>query len=294
VKLIFEPNIIPNRYDGFGVGNNTLGLDKMGYKMFNQGMMNIKLGNNPMFMYKKGAVADKSQFVSKPAGGIEVKADGNIRDNIEFIQFPDLSQGFIQFMNKIDDETKRASDATDLIQGAPSNDTLGQDEIAQANSSGRFELIVRRFKQALAEVAEMILKMELHNLQSVDAPILRIFPDQIRQNIFEILISSKDEVKYNVSIKGETNVARNKNLESKRLVELFNLSQNFLTDKEKRAFLRRIAEKQGEDNIDEIIGETNPMMEQQQAMQMQMGQGMQGQSPVQGMIGGGVSDQQQV
>ena len=115
----------------------------------------------------------------------------------------------------------------------------------------------------------------------------------MRKQIYEVLVSSKEDVKYNVKVKGETNIARNKSIEGKRLVELFNLTQNFLTDKEKRAFARKIAETQGEDNIDEIIGEENPIMQQQEQMQLQQGQmqeqqmatGVPGQ-PKQGMVGG--------
>lgn len=292
VKFIFEPNIIPNRYAGLGLGQNTMGLGKMFYKMFNQALMNAKLGNNGMFMHKKNAVTDKSQLVAKPAGGIEVSGEGPLRDNIEFLQYPDLSGGFMEILNKIDDEHKRASGASDLIQGSASNDTLGQDEMAQANISNRFEIIIRRFKDNLAEVARMILMMELENLQSPDAEILRIFPEELRPQIYQLLISEKDNVKFNVRIKGETNIARNKNMESKRQVELFNLAQNFLTDREKRSFIRRLAELQGIDNIDELIGENNPIMEQQEQMQLQVGAGMQGQEPMQNLIGGGLTDQQ--
>lgn len=300
VKFIFEPTAIPNRYEGYGVGQNTQGLGKMFYKLFNQLSTNVKMGNNPMFLTKKGSVKDKRQLVSKPGGAIEVESDGPISESIQPLQFGDVTASGFEILNKIDDEHKRASGASDLIQGSASNDTLGQDEIAQANISNRFELIIRRFKDALAQVGDMMLQMELQNLQSPDADILRIFPEELRQQIYEILINEKDSVKYNVKIKGETNVSRNKNLESKRLVEMFNLSQNFLTDKEKRAFLRRIAEKQGEDNIDEIIGETNPIMEQQEQMQLQQGQmmaqdpslamGMMGRPPEQQMMGGGMGD----
>lgn len=296
VKFIFEPNIIPNRLAGLGVGQNTHGLGKMFYRFFNQASMKVKLGNNPMSVGDKGLNIDKRQLVSKPGGHVELDLKGQPIDQaFQWLQFPDLSTGFMEMMNKVDDEHKRASGANDLVQGSASSDTLGQDEIAQTNISNRFELIVRRFKGALSEVADMILKMELQNLQSPDAEILRIFPEEIRQQIYEVLIAEKDSVKYNVKIKGETNIARNKNLESKRLVELFNLSQNFLTDQEKRAFLRRIAEKQGEDNIDEIIGETNPMMIQQEQMQMQQNAMQQeqmalGQDPNQQMVGGGMGD----
>lgn len=300
VKLIFEPTAIPNRYEGYGVGQNTQGLGKMFYKLFNQLSTNVKMGNNPMFLTKKGSVKDKRQTVSKPGGVIEVEGDGPLSDSIIPLQFGDVTNSGFEILNKIDDEHKRASGATDLVQGSASNDTLGQDEIVQANVSQRFELITRRFKGALADVAEMMLKMELQNLQSPDAEILRIFPEELRPQIYEVLINEKDNVKYNVDIKGETNIARNKNLESKRKVELFNLAQNFLTDKEKRAFLRSVAEEQGMDNIDELIMEVNPIMEQQEQMQLQQGQmmqamggmdpGMGGQAPNQNMIGGGVSD----
>jgi hypothetical protein len=59
-------------------------------------------------------------------------------------------------------------------------------------------------------------------------------------------------------------------MESKRLVELFNLSQNFLTDTEKRAFVRRIAERQGEQQLDEIIAEEAPMPQQGMMPDQQM------------------------
>lgn len=295
VKLIHEPNAIPNRYEGHSMGSNTLALGKMFYKMFNQISTNVKLCNNPMSIGKKGSVPNKAQLVSKPGGHVEVKGDGPILDNFQWLQFPDIKQGALELLSKIDDEHKRASGANDLVQGAQSNDTLGQDELAQANVSVRFELIVRRFKDALAKVAEMILKMELQNLQSSDAEILRIFPEEMRQQIYEVLIAQKDTVKFNVRIKGETNIARNKTQSSKRKVELFNLSQNFLTDKEKRAFLRDIAEEQGMKNIDDLIGETNPIMEQQEQMQLAQGQmGMDqggmvgGQAPQQGMVSTGV------
>lgn len=295
VKLIHEPNAIPNRYEGHCMGTNTLSLGKMFYKMFNQISTNVKLCNNPMSIGKKGSVPNKAQLVSKPGGHVEIKGDGPITDNFQWLQFPDIKQGAIELLAKIDDEHKRASGANDLVQGAASNDTLGQDELAQTNVSIRFELIVRRFKDALAKVAEMMLKMELQNLQSPEAEILRIFPAELREQIYQVLIAEKDTVKFNVRIKGETNVARNKDQASKRKVELFNLSQNFLTDKEKRAFLRDIAEEQGMKNIDSLIGETNPIMEQQEQMQLAQGQmGMPqegmvgGQAPQQGMVSTGV------
>lgn len=300
VKFIFEPNAIPNRYEGFGVGQNTLGLDKMIYRLENQIATNVKMGNNQMFMTTKGTVADKRQFVSKPGGFVEVDTQGkSLTDVIQAVPFNDVTTSAFNFLTKLEEAHKRASGATDLIQGSPSNDTLGQDEIAQANTSNRFELIVRRFKNGLAQIADMMLKMELQNLQSPDASILRIFPEEIRGQIYQVLINEKDNVKYNVKIKGETNVARNKNLEAKRQVELFNLMQNFLTDQEKRAFGRRIAELQGIDNVDEIIGETNPVMEQQEQTQLQQGEmqqqqmamgAMQGQDPNQQMIGKGMGD----
>ena len=266
VKLLFEPSAIPNRYEGYGVGQNTLTLGKMFYRMFNQISTSVKMSNNPMSAGKKGAVPNKQQLVSKPGGHVEVNGDGPITDSFQWLQFPDVKTGAFEILNKIDDEHKRASGATDLLQGSASNKTLGQDELSMTSSNNRFELVARRFKEALAQVAEMMLQMELQNLQSPEADILRIFPKELRVQIYEVLINEKDSVKYNVKIKGETNVSKNKELQSKRLVEMFNIATGvqtatgpLLTNDEMRAFLRRIAELQGENNIDEIIGEQGPM-----------------------------------
>lgn len=283
VKFIFEPNIIPNRFNGLGVGQNTMGLGKMFYRFFNQASTNVKLVNNPMSVGDKGTNIDKRQLVSKPGGHVELDLKGrNLNDVFQWMQIPDLNTGFIEIFNKVDEEHKRASGANDLIQGSGSNDTLGQDEIAQGNISNRFELIVRRFKQALSDVADMMLKMELQNLQSPDAEILRIFPEELRQGIYELLISERDKVKYNVRIKGETNIARNKNLESKRLVELFNIASAvqteegaLLTNKELRAILRKGLELQGEQNIDDIVGEEKQIPPQIDPLTGQTIQGMQ-------------------
>ena len=263
-KFVFEKDTIPNTFDGKGVGHNTLGLGKMFYSLFNQTLQSVKLGNNPMFLFKKGAGIDARQLVAKPGGGISVDGDGPLQDNIQPVIFPDIKTGAINLLQKIDDEHKRASGATDVVQGSSGANTLGQDQMAMSNTSIRFELIQRRFKHSLADVANMIIKMELRNLQSPDAPILRIFPQEMRQQVYELLISEAQDVKYNIKVKGDTTVARNKDLESKRLTELFNLataanSPVQLTPVEARAFLRRLAERQGEPNIDEIIGEKPPM-----------------------------------
>ena len=293
VKMIFEPNAIPNRYEGYGVGQNTQGLGKMFYRQFNQIATNVKMTNNPMFYGKKGSVKDKRQLVSKPGGFIEVEGDGPIDQNFGQVDFTSANTTAFELLNKLDDEHKRASGANDLIQGSASNDTLGQDNIAQANISNRFELIVRRFKGSLSAIAGMILKMELQNLQSPDADILRIFPEELREQIFQVLISEKDNVKFNITIRGETNVARNKNIEGKRLVEMFNIASAvqtatgpLLTNDELRAWLRRIMELQGEQNVDEIIAETapQPQIDPMTGMPMQPGQPMNQGMPVEGAM----------
>lgn len=260
VKFLFEKNTIPNRFNGFGVGQNTKGLGNLIYKMFNQSLDSVALSNNPMFIFKKGSVGDVSKLVGKPGGGIPVDAE-NIRDAIIPIQFPDLKQGAISLQANLDDEHKRASGASDLIQGSSSSKTLGQDQISQTNSSNRFELIQRRFRKGLAKIGELLIKMELQNIQSPDSEILRIFPKDIRESVYQLLINEAKETRYNIKVRGETVVARNKDMEAKRMVELFNLSQNFLTDTEKRKMLRRIAERVGEQNINEIIAEEAPQPE---------------------------------
>jgi hypothetical protein len=268
VKLTHEPNIIPNRFDGFGVGQNTLGLGKLYNKMLNRTLDSVALTNNPFFLFKKGAHIDKKQLVVRPGGGVEVEGDKPLAEYIQPIQFPDVKQGAIAIMDKIDDEHKRASGANDLLQGAASNKTLGQDEIASTYSSNRFELINRRFKHALADVAEMILKMELQNLQSIDAPILRIFPQEIRAAIFQLLVNEAQNIKWNIRVKGNTNVAKNKDMQIKQLNEAYAMFGQILPPENQMEWAKKILELRGIDEIDRLVPDPQQYAEQQ-AMQQQ-------------------------
>lgn len=265
VKLTHEPNIIPNRFDGFGVGQNTIGLGKLYNKMMNRTLDSVALTNNPFFLFKKGAKIDKRQLVVRPGGGVEVEGDKPLSEYIQPIQFPDIKQGAIAIMDKIDDEHKRASGANDLLQGSASNKTLGQDEIASTYSSNRFELINRRFKHALADVAEMILKMELQNLQSIDSPILRIFPAELRKQIFILLKQEAPNMKWNIKVKGNTNVAKNKDMQIKQLNEAYSMFGAILPPENQMEWAKKILELRGIDEIDRLVPDP-----QQYAQQMQM------------------------
>jgi hypothetical protein len=272
VKLIHEPNCIPNRFDGFGVGQNTLGLGKLYNKMLNRTLDSVALTNNPFFLFKKGAKIDKRQLVVRPGGGIEVDGDKPLSEYIQPIQFPDVKQGAIAIMDKIDDEHKRASGANDLLQGSASNKTLGQDEIASTYSSNRFELINRRFKHALADVAEMIIKMELKNLQSPDSPILRIFPLKLRQQVYELLINEAQDVKYNIKVRGNTNVAKNKDMQIKQLIDTYGMFGQILPPENQMAWAKKILELRGVDEIDSLVPDPQQYAEQQAQQQMMMQQ----------------------
>lgn len=266
VKLLHEPNAIPNRFDGFGVGHNTLGIGKLINKLKNKMIDNVSLTNNIFTFFTKGTKIDKRQLVVKPGGGCEVDTQGKpISEVIQFAQFPDILPGAVQLQNSLEDDHKRASGANDLLQGSASNKTLGQDEIASTYSSNRFELINRRFKHALADVAEMILKMELQNLQSPDAAILRIFPEELRMQIFQLLINERENVKYNIKVKGSTNVAKNKDMQIKQLTEAYAMFGPVLPPENQMAWAQKILELRGIDEIDKLVPDP-----QQYAQQMQM------------------------
>jgi hypothetical protein len=208
----------------------------------------------------------------RTGGGIEVDGDKPLSEYIQAIQFPDIKQGAINILNKIDDEHKRASGANDLLQGAASNKTLGQDQIASTYSSNRFELIARRFKFALADVAKMIVDMELKNIQSPDASILRIFPEELRMQIYQVLISPEaKEAKYNIKVKGDTTVAKNKDIQIKQLTDAYNLFGAILPPENQMEWARKILELRGVDDIDKLVPDPQ-IFAQQQAQQQAMSQ----------------------
>lgn len=278
IKLIHEPNCIPNRFSGMGVGQNTLGLGKGFHSIINQTKQNITLANNPRFMYNKGANIDKKQLVSSPGSGIEVDGDGSpLSNSIVQVQFADIKQGALEFIKQLDDEHKRASGANDLVQGAASNKTLGQDELASTYSSNRFELITRRFKEALADLAKLLIDMELKNLQSPDSAILRIFPQELRESIYQLLISEEAKnAEYNVKVKGDTTVAKNKDIQIKQLIDAYNIFGEILPPEYQMEWARKMLELRGIDELDALVPDPQQyaqQMQQQQQQQMMMEQG---------------------
>lgn len=267
VKLTHEPSAIPDRFDGYGVGHNTLGLGKLYQKMQNRSLDSVALTNNPYFLAEKGAFTDKRQAVVKVGGIGEVDTKGkSIRDVVVPVQFPDILSGAVLMMNKIEDEHKRASGANDLVQGSASNKTLGQDQIASTYSSNRFELINRRFKQALSDVGRLILKMEIENIQTIDSPILKIFPLEAevtengkiqysRETVYQMLIAARErqDLKFNIRIKGDTNVARNKDLLLKQFGEWCDRFLPILPPANQLAAAKKWLELRGIDEVDKLV-----------------------------------------
>lgn len=295
VKLIHEPNAIPNRFDGYGVGHNTLGLGRLIQKLSNRLLDNVNLVNTPHFLFAKGAGIDKKQLVVKAGGGTEVDTKGAPLGNvIEQVQTRDISNGGAQFLNRFDDEHKKASGATDILQGAASNDTLGQDQLASTYSSNRFELINRRFKQALADVGKILLFMEIENIQSIDAPILKIFPLEAemvngkirysRETVYQMLIAARErkDLKFNIRIKGETNVSRNKDVLLKQFAEWYNLFGPILPPQNQLAAAKKWLELRGIDEVDKLVPDPEELPQPEQAP----GQPMptMGGADIQGMI----------
>jgi len=287
VKLTHEPSAIPNRFDGYGVGHNTLGLGKLIQKLSNRLIDNVNLANTPSFMIRKSANIDKKQLVVKPGSGIEVDADGPLRDAIAQVEVADITSGGLNLLGRFDDEHKRATGANDLIQGAASNKTLGQDQIASTYSSNRFELINRRFKQALADVGRHIIEMEIKNIQSIDAPILKIFPMEAevdagrikysRGTVYQMLIAAREsgELHFHIRVKGETNVSQNKDRMMEQFREWYQVFGSILPPENQLKAAKKWLELRGIDGADDLVPEPSEMMPQEQALpQPPMGQPM--------------------
>lgn len=287
VKLTHEPSAIPNRFDGYGVGHNTLGLGKLIQKLSNRLIDNVNLANTPSFMIRKSANIDKKQLVVKPGSGIEVDADGPLRDAIAQVEVADITSGGLNLLGRFDDEHKRATGANDLIQGSASNKTLGQDQIASTYSSNRFELINRRFKQALADVGRHIIEMEIKNIQSIDAPILKIFPMEAevdagrikysRGTVYQMLIAAREsgELHFNIRVKGETNVSQNKDRMMEQFREWYQVFGSILPPENQLKAAKKWLELRGIDGADDLVPEPSEMMPQEQALpQPPMGQPM--------------------
>ena len=114
--------------------------------------------------------------------------------------------------------------------------------------------------------------MELKNLQSPDSAILRIFPEEVRMDVYQLLINEAQDVKYNVSIKGETNIAKNKDIQIKQLIETYNLFGQILPPENQMEWARKILELRGVDELDKLVPDAQQFAQiQQQQMMAQQG-----------------------
>lgn len=261
VKFVFEEEPVPNRFYGKGIGQNTLHLQAMYYDLFNNLVDNVKILANKMWIKRRGVNVDPTRFISKPGGVIDVP---DINNDVKEVEQTDIKQSVFEVLTLISDEHKRASGASDLVQGAGSNNrTLGQDQLMQANVSNRFELVKRKFKTSLSRMGYMMIKLEVKYLQDLNANILRIFPEESRAEIFQLIQEKGQNMKFDVKIKGDTVSAINKDVATKQIIDLFNLSAEILSDTEKRAWIRAVLKTRnlpavaGVD-LDDLVAEENP------------------------------------
>lgn len=248
VKFVFENEVIPNRCNGKGVGQNTLGLSEMYYDLFNMIMLNLKIVVNKMWRIDPGSRVNPQDLIARPGGTIRAT-----KDEAEWVEQSDLKQSGFEMLSMISEEHKRASGATDLIQGSPSSRTLGQDQLAQSNSSNRFELVRRRLKAALSKLGWMTTKMELENLQSPEQEIMKIFPETERPAIFDLLMNVKDDLAFDIKIQGDTVLAANKDILAKQMLDLYNLVAPGMNPQEQRKFAQEIARMRGITNVKELV-----------------------------------------
>lgn len=255
-KFIFEKDSLPNRFYGKGVGQNSIDLQALFYDIFNQIMDNIKNIANKMVISEKGNIRNPEDVVSKPGGIITV----NDIDKIKPLEQSDIKESVFKILSFVGDEHKRSTGANNLLQGAETGDTATGDQIRQMNSSSRFDLVKKRFTNALSEVASHLTAMELTNLQDVNSSILRIFPAEAREEILNLLVNEAENLSYNIRVKGDTALAVNKDVARKQLIDLYNLVADILTEKEKRAYARAIMQMGGSMSvlnvpIDDLIAE---------------------------------------
>ena len=278
-KFVYEEAVLPNRFYGLGVGQNGIDLQEMYYDLFNQIIDNVKNVANKMYIVRSSANFNPRDFISKPGGVIRID---DTKDVIP-VEQSDVKQSIFDILGIVGQEHQLATGANNLVQGQESGDTLGQDELRQQNSTNRFGLVQKRFKHALSRTMQKLIKMDLYNLQDVDAPILRIFPEEMRETVFSVLSEASESLQYNVYIKGDTTMAVNKDVVRKQMVDLYNLAKEILSPTEQRAFIRSIVDMGGILNIvgadmDSLVAEEPPVPEGMEGGE-QMPEGMEGAMP---------------
>lgn len=217
VKVRFKTNPLPNRGYDIGALEPTLKIQLAFNDLVNETFDNITLINNPITIERRGANINPTNLVRKAGNRVKVE---DIDRDIKWDRPPDIHQGVIEMLRFLDNEFQQASMVVNLLKGIGGADTATETTINQSNLQTMLEMIDQNIKEALSELGQMVLDIDLQHIDEI--PAFKVLEDGgeetwIRTNVDEI------SGKYDIRIEADRSNAVSKTIRAKQLLDFMNI-----------------------------------------------------------------------
>ena len=259
VKLRFKTNPLPNRAYDTGAIEPTIHLQKAFNDLLNELFDNVALTNETMWQVRRGAAVNPMDLIARPGGIVEVD---DINADIAPLIAGDIRNSGVEMLRMIDAEFQQASMVTNLLKGVPDAKFATEAAINQSNAQTLMDMIDQNIKDALSELGQMILNINLQYGKGVRS--FRVM-DNDKQAVFAEVDLKDISGKYDIKISSDRANATSKAVIQKQLLDMIMIvAKDAMTLQKYPDLLTKLYKKWLQDsavgNVDYYFEETQTQM----------------------------------
>jgi len=188
----YKRHLNPNMIYGVSDIMKSLDLEDAQMDLFKQAMDNVRLINNPMFVYNKSADINPEDLISRPGGGIAVS---DIERDIKELSRTDLKSSIFGAIDVMDTEIQQTTNVSSLSKGlSGGGNSASETRLQQQNRLTVLEDVMGETVLFMESLGRKTLKMTSKMQDGKDIPI-KVWNTQTGE--YELNTVPKDILKVN-------------------------------------------------------------------------------------------------
>ena len=218
VKVKCKTNPLPNRAYNMGGIEPTLKIQKAFNDMVNEVFDNVSLINNKQWIKRRGARINPMDLVRRPGGIITVD---DIEKDLKGEEIADIKASALEVLRLLDNEFQQASMVVNLLKGVPGAEFATEAVLGQQNVQVLLDAIDGNIKDALSELGQMILELDLKYLTKTQ--FLKV-SDTEKDMTFLEFNPKEINGKYDVKISADRSAMMGKAVRQKQMIDFMNMT----------------------------------------------------------------------
>ena len=222
VKVRLKTNPLPNRAYDFGTIEPTLKIQLAFNDMMNEIFDNVSLINNVHYLKRQGVTLTPKSPVRRPGGVTTVACPPGVplSEAIKADAPPDIKKSAIEMLTILDNEFQQASMVVNLLKGIPGAEFATEAALGQSNLMTMLEPIDGNIKEALSELGQMILTINLRHAKEINS--IKVLSDD--QKEIWVDVNPEDiQGKYDVRIEADRRSLLPAAVRQKQTVDFMNI-----------------------------------------------------------------------